>query len=74
VTRAQRAAAELARLDALGVHPGAALVLAEGVARRWHLRGDTAQAYNRHRREASPLAREAAAARRARQRAAEGRR
>jgi hypothetical protein len=67
--RARRRLAELDRLAEEGVRSAdAALVLAEVLSCRWSLRGDTAQAYSRHGRHASPLARERHANRTARAR------
>lgn len=72
---ARRRLAELDRLQEEGVRTlDVALVLAEVLSRRWHLRGDTAQAYARHGRHASPLARERHANRTLRARRARSRR
>jgi hypothetical protein len=56
---ARRRLLEFERLVELGVTERAAFVLADALAFEPWRRGDTAAAYNRHRRHASPSAREA---------------
>jgi hypothetical protein len=56
---ARRRLLEFERLVELGVTERAAFVLADALAVEPWRRGDTAAAYNRHRRHASPLARAA---------------